>query len=86
MRSFKIYGNWPQALALHTHNFRKCSHASAVWGSLRLAPMKVNDEVQMDWGNGSFINVLLCCCMLSGGLSCTAVPIFQALEKALASG
>ena len=48
--------------------------------------MKVNDEVQMDWGNGSFINVLLCCCMLSGSLSCTAVPIFQALEKALASG
>ena len=27
MRLFKIYGIWPQA-DIHTHNFRKCSHAS----------------------------------------------------------
>jgi len=27
MRSFKIYGIWPQT-DRHTHNFRKCSHAS----------------------------------------------------------
>ena len=43
MRLFKIYGIWPQT-DKHTHNFRKCSHASVgnavmlVWGSLRLAP------------------------------------------------
>ena len=27
MRSFKIYGIWPQA-SRHIYNFRKCSHAS----------------------------------------------------------
>ena len=44
MHSFKIYGIWPQTDRhnyIHTHNFRKCSHASVEhnWGSFRLTPI-----------------------------------------------
>ena len=44
MRSFKIYGIWPQA-SRHTHNFRKCSHASVGLAQLLHTPSTdLNDK------------------------------------------
>ena len=39
MRSFNVYGIWPQANK-HTHTF--CNTVPLVWGSLRLAPIMPN--------------------------------------------
>ena len=43
---FKIYGIWPQAdirTYIHTHNFRKCSHAS-----VGLAQARPNQYIGLD--------------------------------------
>ena len=53
MRSFKIYSIWLQG-DIHTHNFRKCSHASVGFAQAR--PNKDLNEAKVnlaDRGNGS---------------------------------
>ena len=52
MRLFKIYGIWPQT-NIHTTSVNA---VTLVWGSLRLAPIKVNSLTSYKERNTSKVN------------------------------